>query len=150
MPQDNLAELAEAYEYTVATTSGEHRSTYRYNKFHSLLERTDTHIPTGNRYVVNYDYYGDASIPQSDPALDVRYELARRRTLVFYAEEQASEVFEEKYQFDLWGNLEEKVDVSGITRRSAYYPAAGEKNDDGDVLCPAHPFGMVAYKKSDT
>ncbi|MBE3902408.1 hypothetical protein HJ158_25500, partial [Vibrio parahaemolyticus] len=42
------------------------------------------------------------------------------------------------------------VDVSGITRRSAYYPAAGEKNDDGDVLCPAHPFGMVAYKKSDT
>ncbi|MBB1313399.1 RHS repeat domain-containing protein [Aliivibrio sp. SR45-2] len=150
LPQDNLAELAEAYEYTVTTTSGEHRSTYRYNKFHSLTERTDTHIPTGNRYVVNYEYYGDASIPLSDPALDARYELAAQKTVVFYVGDKASTIFEEKYQFDLWGNLEEKVDISGITRQSVYYSASGEKDENNTLLCPPHPFGMVAYKKLDT
>ncbi|WP_130903382.1 RHS repeat-associated core domain-containing protein [Pseudomonas sp. Sample_22] len=52
--------------------------------------------------------------------------------------------------YDDFGNLLTQVNANGVTETSEWYPAKGEKDADGNVLCPADPQGFVRNLKSKT
>lgn len=56
----------------------------------------------------------------------------------------------ETYEYDADANLTRYTNIEGMTEWSEYYDAAGEKDDAGNLLCPASPSGMVDYLKRKT
>lgn len=51
-------------------------------------------------------------------------------------------------QYDQFANLVQFTDENGMKEWYEYYDVMGEKNGDGEVLCPADPNGFVNYIKT--
>ncbi|ODS23086.1 hypothetical protein AB835_10810 [Candidatus Endobugula sertula] len=130
-PNDNLAEYSGTYEYTSETTCGDKTIYYRYNKFHQPIEKKEENA-SGYLKITTYQYFGDASQPQSDQ--ESRYELAKSKSILFQSPEGRSQNFLETYEFDDWGNLIKKVDISGVATECVYF------NEKGEDSCPANRF----------
>ncbi len=144
---DSLANSAATdyyYENTVVE-SGLKSSKYKYNKFHQVIELEQCFVAfPDQKRITKFGYYSNDQITLNAEGQDPRYELQNMRedtlqeggnvkTLILTSE------------FDDCGNETRKANPDGTLEEHTYYLAEGE-----GLACPAHPFGMRAYRKNST
>ncbi|MPY26897.1 RHS repeat-associated core domain-containing protein [Shewanella sp. YLB-07] len=139
---DNLADYDGDYEYTGQETCGDKVTLYRYNKFHQLLQKTETQGNDEYQKITTSEFFSIGNMPLSEQ--ESRYELPKSHTLSFILpDETTAQTFEQTFEFDDWGNLITQKDISGVISKYVYYSENGEGES-----CPAHPYNLRAFSKS--
>ena len=144
------------YHYSSIMTEGEKSVKSTWNKFHQLIE-TETSYDGGKTVKKQINtYYSDEKLGLKDQ--EERYELPQETMVQFieYTDQierdivHKSDKFTKKNDFDIYGNMVEETDISGIIRKYEYYT-----NDDNDsslpegAVIPIHPFEMVDFVKQE-
>lgn len=137
--RDTLAEYDGSYVYRCSMVCGDKHTRYHFNKFHQLLEQTET-IDDSHTKTTRMTYFGDDVLPQSQQ-MDVRY-LLMSSIVTDVTAPEGIRTFEQTFDYDDWGNMLAQTEVSGIMHRLSYYPPEGDGNN-----CPAHPFGFSSFLK---
>ncbi|WGV98283.1 RHS repeat protein [Vibrio sp. YMD68] len=140
--EDTLFKSSANYSYTTTEiVNGLKKVVRKYNKYH--LQDEAKYYDDGELYrKESFEYFADLNANiEVQPAI---YSLVKSQATTHYHEDQ-SRTFSKHYDYDDFANpiFEQDADGSKVIRR--YYPSQGAKG-----ACPAHPFGMVAFVKSET
>lgn len=143
---DALYRIAGRYQYTsterLMAGGKVHSSTVRtYNKFHLLVSEVST---SGDfRLLSEIEYHELPSKSFSEQPAQLR--LPKIQTLTYQNLSTGQSRKEVTYtDYDVAGNLLRKVEPSGITVLSTFYPAEGAQG------CPADPMGFVRFERERT
>ena len=139
---DQLYDYPGEYTYTSQTVCGTAVSQYTYNKFHQALVKVETNGSTSHKKITTLTHYSIEDAPLSKQPST--YELVKGHSVKYVTPDCSSKDFSMSYVYDDFGNITSKVDVSGVTTKSTYFPCSG---GDG---CPPHPHGLVAFLKQKT
>lgn len=143
---DNLASAPADYVYSstqnILLDGQVHHSTVRtYNKFHLLLSQITTCADAVTSELFEYHLDHAKSLAEQPPQFRLPRVMTRRY------ENSSSGISRDEItqtEFDTFGNLLKKVDPSGVTTTSQFYPAEGAEG------CPADPSGFVRYERTRT
>jgi|GEM_PF-2996260 len=117
-----------------------------YNQYHLIMRETTRRGKIVQDIVTEYD---NRDVPfERQPK---SFQLPRRITTSLYSQDAPDirRVTSISNAYDDDGNLLSSLDSStGVTEVSTYYPVEGEKDEDGAVVCPADPLGLVRRLKS--
>ncbi|OEE31256.1 hypothetical protein A1QO_14135 [Vibrio genomosp. F10 str. ZF-129] len=130
------------YRYwTIEIVNRQKKIQRRYNKYH--LQDLAKYYAHGKLYKKeSFEYFADLHVGiEAQPPI---YSLAKSQTTTHYYG-GTSRSFTKHYDYDDFANptFEQNADGSQVVR--TYYPAHGKKG-----ACPVHPFGLVAFLKSET
>uniref|UniRef100_UPI0010327C63 RHS repeat domain-containing protein n=1 Tax=Pseudomonas sp. Sample_22 TaxID=2448266 RepID=UPI0010327C63 len=158
---DNLYKVLSDYQYETkeilwdALNSKKVRETRRvFNRFHLLVLEETTQFssdPQKHTYQrTETEYYIDPDQPfkEQKPYCQLPKKVTQTWRHLSATLPRHEETVTTTY--DDFGNLLTQVNANGVTETSEWYPAKGEKDADGNVLCPADPQGFVRNLKSKT
>jgi len=155
---DNLESRPDDYTYIVTEKIGNTASPakvteFHYNKFYLLVKcfpRPGREDGAARR---KYSTYGYALVPgKGIDAQSSTFMLSVLNVNVSTGSDRAGTPCNvsrlTSRQYDQFANLVQFTDENGMKEWYEYYDVMGEKNGDGEVLCPADPNGFVNYIKT--